>query len=435
MTDRQRRQLLRAATAGTLGGWTMASLAQPRERPTGATSRDAGETGLGPAGAAGTAGSHDRRLIVIMLRGAVDGLSVVAPYLETNYHRLRPTIGLPRPGETDGLIDLDGRFGLHPALAMLKPLWDQGTLGFVHAAGSPDATRSHFDAQDYLESGTPGRKTTPTGWMNRLLAMLNPGAPLLRAVNVGPVMPRIYAGPGQIAHLASGDAALRATALDRAPVHDAFAALYTDDDALSRAFREAGQTRREIMASLTGSDAQADNGAVSLRGFAQDAQRLGSLMQRDARVQLGFIAVGGWDTHVNQGSAQGSLAQKLGQLGDGLQALNRGLGQRQRDTLVVVLSEFGRTVRQNGNGGTDHGHGNVIWLMGGAAHGGRVHGEWPGLEDRALHDGRDLAITSDFRSVLSEIAAQHLRLNDRQLADLFPDAPATLSRLGLVRKA
>ncbi len=365
----------------------------------------------------------DRRLIVIMLRGALDGLNAVVPYQEPNYYRLRPTIAIARPGEPDGVIDLDGRFGLHPALAMLKPLWDQASLGFVHAAGSTDMTRSHFDAQDYMESGTPGRKSTATGWMNRLLGALNHSSPLLRAVNVGPVMPRIFTGPGNIASLASGDAATRIGATDQPPVHAAFSRLYSGDDAMSQAFREAALSRREIMAGLEGVDTQADNGAVSLRGFAQDAHRLGSLMRKDTRVQLGFIAVGGWDTHVNQGAGKGQLAQKLNQLGDGLLVLSKGLGERLADTMIVVMSEFGRTVRQNGNGGTDHGHGNVIWLLGGAANGRRVLGEWPGLADSALHEGRDLAISTDFRHVLADVCANHLKLSDRQLADVFIDLP------------
>ena len=377
-----------------------------------------------PGLALATAGAPvDRRLIVIMLRGALDGLSTVVPYQEANYYRLRPSIAIARPGEPDGALDLDGRFGLHPALAMLMPLWDQGTLGFVHAAGSPDPTRSHFDAQDYMESGTPGRKATTSGWMNRLLVTLNHSSPLLRAVNVGPVMPRIFAGPGTITSLASGDAATRTGAIDRPDVQGAFARLYAGDDPMSQAFRESAVSRREIISSLEGIENQADNGAVSLRGFAQDANRLGNLMRRDARVQLGFIAVGGWDTHVNQGAGKGQLALKLGQLGDGLLALCKGLGERLADTMIVVMSEFGRTVRQNGNGGTDHGHGNVLWLLGGAANGRRVHGEWPGLDDRALYEGRDLAVSTDFRKILADLCASHLKLSDRQLADVFIDLP------------
>ncbi len=391
--------------------------------------------GLGANSAAWAASSPaavDRRLVVIMLRGAVDGLSTVVPYQEANYYRSRPSIAIARPGETDGLIDLDGRFGLHPGLAVLKPYWDQGHLGFIHASGSPDSTRSHFDAQDYMESGTPGRKSTSTGWMNRLLGALNHDAPLMRAVNVGVNLPRIYAGPGNIATIASGDAATRPLATDRPLVNDAFARLYSGDDSMSQAFREAGVTRREIIAGLDGVDTQADNGAVSLRGFAQDANRLGSLIRRDARVQLGFIAVGGWDTHVNQGAGRGQLAGKFAQLGEGLSVLSKSLGERFADTIIVVMSEFGRTVRQNGNNGTDHGHGNVIWLLGGAVNGRRVHGEWPGLDDSALYEGRDLAVTTDFRHVVADLCGRHLRLTDRQLAGVFtemPQMPVSMSTL------
>ncbi len=391
---------------------------------------------LGPGRAAWATSSPaavDRRLVVIILRGALDGLNTVVPYQENNYYRLRPTIAVARPGEIDGLIDLDGRFGLHPGLAVLKPYWDQGSLGFIHASGSPDPTRSHFDAQDYLESATPGRKSTPTGWMNRLLGALNHDAPLLRAVNVGVNLPRIYSGPGNIATIASGDAATRPLATDRPAVNEAFARLYTGDDAMSQAFRDAGASRREIVAGLEGVDTQADNGAVSLRGFAQDANRLGSLMRRDARVQLGFIAVGGWDTHVNQGDGRGALAGKLVQLGEGLNQLSKSLGERFADTVIMVMSEFGRTVRQNGNNGTDHGHGNVIWMLGGAVNGRRVHGEWPGLDDSALYEGRDLAVTSDFRQVAADVCARHLRLSDAQLAKVFIDMPQGRVALNTLR--
>lgn len=375
-----------------------------------------------------TAPATQKKLIVIFLRGAVDGLSVVAPYAEPAYARHRPAIALPAPGQADGLFDLDGHFGLHPALAPLMPMWQGGRLAFVHASGSPDPTRSHFEAQDYMESGTPGVKRTGDGWMNRLLGELpGPRSPT-RGVSVGPVIPRIYAGPAPVASLAQGQAATRATVLDRPGIAAAFAKLYDGDDASSRAFRESQAARQEVLASLAPSAAEkeqmaANNGAPLPNGFPDDATRLARLMRNDPRVQLAFVALGGWDTHAGQGVVRGQLANRLAPLGRGLAALADSLGPTFDESVVVVMSEFGRTARENGNRGTDHGHGNAIWVMGGPVAGGRVHGRWPGLDDSSLHENRDLAITTDFRDVIALIAERHLALPDAQLDRLFPDRP------------
>lgn len=375
-----------------------------------------------------TAPATQRKLIVIFLRGAVDGLSVVAPYAEPAYARHRPAIALPAPGQADGLFDLDGHFGLHPALAPLMPMWQGGRLAFVHASGSPDPTRSHFEAQDYMESGTPGVKRTSDGWMNRLLGELpGPRSPT-RGVSVGPVIPRIYAGSAPVASLAQGQAATRATILDRPGIAAAFAKLYDGDDASSRAFRESQAARQEVLASLAPSAAEkeqmaANNGAPLPNGFPDDATRLARLMRNDPRVQLAFVALGGWDTHAGQGAARGQLANRLAPLGRGLAALADNLGPTFDESVVVVMSEFGRTARENGNRGTDHGHGNAMWVMGGPVAGGRVHGRWPGIDDSSLHENRDLAITTDFRDVIALIAERHLALPDAQLDRLFPDRP------------
>ncbi len=369
-----------------------------------------------------------RKMVVVFLRGAVDGLSVVAPYAEPDYARYRPTLALPAPGRPDGLLDLDGRFGLHPALASLMPLWTGGRLAFVHASGSPDPTRSHFDAQDYMESGTPGLKRTPDGWMNRLLGEL-PGRPsATRGLSVGAVLPRIYAGPVPVASMAEGQGATRPTILDQPRVADAFAKLYDGDDAASRTYRESLEARREVLASLDPSANEkeqlaANNGAPLPNGFPDDAARLARLMRNDPNVQLAFVALGGWDTHAGQGTARGQLANRLRPLGDGLAVLADRLGPMFDDTVVVVMSEFGRTARENGNRGTDHGHGNAMWVLGGPVAGGRVHGRWPGIDESGLHENRDLAITTDFRDVVAEVAERHLTLPDAQLAQLFPDRP------------
>ncbi len=395
-----------------------------------------------PAGATAPATTaHDRRkLVVVMLRGAVDGLSVVAPHAESAYYESREAIALARPGQGEGaLLPLDSRFGLHPALGRLMPLWERGQMGFVHASGSPDPTRSHFDAQDYMESGTPGRKSTPDGWMNRLLAQLpGPAAPT-RALNMGTTPPRILAGSASVASLGVGPRALEAKAIDSPEMQSALGRLYGREDAMGmgRTFQETTEGRGEIQRRMAASgersprdardmdngrsrDPSADAGAPTARGFAGDALRLGRLIQADPQTQLAFTAVGGWDTHVNQGGARGQLANRLNSLGEGLEALVQGLGEGMRDTVIVVMSEFGRTVRQNGAGGTDHGRGNVMWLIGGPVAGGQVLGEWPGLERSALVDGRDLAVTTDFRAVLTPILRAHLGLGDAALAQVFP---------------
>lgn len=361
------------------------------------------------------------KLIVIMLRGAVDGLNVVVPYGDPGYARLRPTIALARPGAEGGVIDLDGFFGLHPGLADLQPLWVAKKLAFVHASGSPDPTRSHFDAQDYLESGTPGRKSTPDGWLNRLAAAL-PGMPTpTRAISIGPAAPRILAGTMVTTNLAAGTAGTRRDLLDRPAIGDAFGALYKGSSRLGQVYEDARASHRELMAaSQSEESAIADGGAPLPNGFPGDAARLAGLMRRDPNIDIAFMALGGWDTHAAQGAAKGQLANRLAPLGRGLSVLARDLGPAFDDTTIMVMSEFGRTARENGNGGTDHGHGNVMWLLGGRVAGGRVHAQWPGLDAAALHEGRDLAVTTDFRSVLMQVCRQQLPHKDAALGALFP---------------
>jgi len=371
-------------------------------------------------------GPTKNKMIVVMLRGAVDGLSVVAPYADANYYRMRPAIAVPRPGQENGAIDLDGYFGLNPALSSLQPLWRDNKLAFVHASGSPDPTRSHFDAQDYLESGTPGRKATQDGWMNRMLGGLPGPITPTRAVAIGPLMPRILTGRAEASNIASGAAGSRATALDRPQVGDAFDKLYAGDDRYSKAYQQSQQTHQEVMISLDDEMAAASGGAPLPNGFPDDAERLAKLMRKDPNIQLAFLAVGGWDTHANQGMVKGQLANRLNPLGVGLANLAQQLGPMFDDTTIVVMSEFGRTAKQNGNNGTDHGHGNVMWIIGGKVNGGKVYADWQGMEDNRLHEGRDLPVTTDFRQVLAQIGERHLRLPDARLAQVFPDFPGNL---------
>ncbi|WP_371763898.1 DUF1501 domain-containing protein [Massilia sp.] len=373
---------------------------------------------------AAAAGPTNRKLVVVMLRGAVDGLNVVAPVGDGNYLRLRPTIGLAAPGMEGGALDLDGYFGLHPALASLQPLWAARKLAFVHASGSPDATRSHFDAQDYMESATPGRKNTPDGWMNRLVAALpGPQSPS-RLLGIGPVLPRILSGQAAAVNLPNVAAAARADLLDRPAVKAAFDELYANHPRFGRAYADGRAAHREVMDALESREMlAADRGAPLPNGFPDDAARLAGLMRNDPKIQLAFVALGGWDTHANQGAATGQLANRLAPLGQGLAVLAERLGPLFDDTVVVVMSEFGRTARENGNGGTDHGHGNAMWVMGGMVRGGRVYGDWEGVGDAKLNEGRDLPVFTDFRSVLAQISEEHLMLGDKRLEQVFPAMP------------
>src|SRR5438105_6994545 len=342
----------------------------------------------GPAVRAAGIEAGSKRLVVVFLRGAVDGLNVVIPHGERLYYDSRPTIAIGRPGTDQGVLPLDGYFGLHPALAGLLPLWVEKKLAFVHAAGSPDATHSHFDAPVYIESGTPGRSTTRDGWMNRLLAVLpEPHGPT-DAVSIGSTLPQILKGPVPVANLPLGPEGPRPMPTDRPEIGRAFDRLYAGNDPQSEAYRQGRAARAELVDGLASEMRRADNGAPPPAGFPAEAQRLAHLISRDTRIRMIFLSLGGWDTHVNQGKGRGQLANRMQPLGDGLAAFARGLGEAWDDTIVVVLSEFGRTVRENGNGGTDHGHGNVIWVLGGGVGGGRVYGEWPGLATGQLYKGR-----------------------------------------------
>ena len=334
-------------------------------------------------------------------------------------YRCRSVREIPSGDARRGALDLDGQFGLHPALAPLVPLWQQKSLAFVHACGSNDDTRSHFDAQDYLESGTPGVKTTRDGWMNRLLGVMADKNPI-QAVSVGSTTPRILLGKAAVANLASGRGASNRLQIDKSQVASAFDRLYGNSDAIGRTYREGRIARAELLKDLEAEMKMANNGATLPNGFPADAQKLARLMARDPRIQISFLSVGGWDTHINQGSSQGQLARNLEQLAKGLVALQAGLGEVYQHTSIVVMSEFGRTVKENGNRGTDHGHGNVMWLLGGGIKGGKVYGTWAGLAPEQRHQGRDLAITTDFRDVLGTILTRKLAIDSPKLQTVFP---------------
>jgi uncharacterized protein (DUF1501 family) len=379
---------------------------------------------LGPIWAA-RADGPPKRMIVVMLRGAVDGLNVVVPYGEAAYYEARPTIAIQKPDTDTGALALDGHFGLHPALAPLMAMWNDKKLAFIHASGSPDPSRSHFDAQLFIENGTPGRATTPDGWMNRLLAALpGPKSPT-DALSVGPTLPYIFKGQEAVANLPLGAKAAAPMAIDRPEIASAFDKLYDGNDKQSEAYRQGRAARTQLVADMSSQEQiMADNGAPPAEGFPAIAGRLAQLVAQDRHIRLAFVSLGGWDTHARQGNDKGQLAGNLKALGDGLAALQQGLGQDWNDTVLAVVSEFGRTVHENGNGGTDHGHGNAIWMMGGPVKGGKIYGQWPGLGAAQLYQGRDLAVTTDYRHPLAAIIERHLRLDDKALAKIFPGMPS-----------
>lgn len=391
----RRRAFLKLAAAGTLGwrgtAWAWAARA----------------TAPGP------------RLAVVFLRGAADGLNVVVPYAEDEYYEYRPTLALAHPGGRDGVLDLDGRFGLHPALSPLLDLWRRRELAFVHACGSPDPDRSHFEAQAYMETATPGVRTTRSGWLNRLAAALDLHH-AAQTVAFGANEPLIVRGPAPTTTFPAGRGALRPQPLDRDPVRRAFDPLYHGDPRLGAVYAEALHTRAALLAAARREGADAANGAGGPAGFPGDAERAGRIMAGDPHLRLVFFSLGGWDTHVNEGAAQGTLAARLAPLGRGLMALRAALGRSWHETVVLVVSEFGRTAHENGNRGTDHGHGNVHWVLGGAVRGGRVYGTWPGLAESALYQGRDLAVTTDFRSVIDVLLANHLGLTRNARERVLP---------------
>jgi len=357
-----------------------------------------------------------KRLVTIFLRGAIDGLNVVVPHQESNYYAVRPRIAIPYPGEKSGAIDLDGFFGLNPRLSELMPLWKQKNLAFVSCCGFTESTRSHFEAQDNVEAGVPGLKAVRDGWLNRLLGTLPKDMPT-QALNVGNTTPRILQGDLAIAHLRPGNNAAKPTRVDRPEINDAFASLYQNNSELNQAFREGNQSRKIILKELEKEMMASSRGAASANKFVVSAARVARLMVSDARTQLAFMEVGGWDSHINQ---KPLLERNLASLGKGLRTLKEELGDVYQDTVILVISEFGRTVAENGNLGTDHGRGNAMWLMGGAVNGGKVYGEWTGLEEADLHKKRDLKITTDFRDVIGTVLKGHLDLSDSAIAQVFP---------------
>ncbi len=366
-----------------------------------------------------------RKFVVLFQRGAADGLNIVVPWAESAYYRMRPSIAIPRPGAAgESVLDLDGFFGLHPSLSAFKPLWEQKHLAIVHAAGSPDSTRSHFDAQDYMESGTPGVKATDDGWLNRCLHGETAGAKEspFRAVALGTNLPRILSGSVPAVAISNvnefgvggrgGNVA--------SPASTSFESMY--EQSVDSVLHGTGNETFEAVKMLKSADPSRYTpapGADYPRGrFGDSLRQTAQLLKADLGVEVAFTDIGGWDHHVNEGSTQGQLANLLREFSQAIAAFWTDLGDLGENTVIVSMSEFGRTARENGNRGTDHGHANVMFVLGGPVKGGKVYGQWPGLNDNQLYEGRDLALTTDFRRVLGEVVARHL--GNRQLDAVFP---------------
>jgi uncharacterized protein (DUF1501 family) len=389
------------------------------------------------------AAARKKTLICIFQRGAVDGLNMVVPFGEKAYYERRRTIAVRLPGQDAGAIDLDGFFGLHPSLGPLHDLWRRRELAIVHAVGSPHPTRSHFEAQDYMETAAPGSSSVRDGWLNRALtqtacdcdgrtledarahaadhsagqtAMALP--PALRGIAMGSSMPVSLRG----AHpaLAAGDISRFGVAGGRdASLESTFERMHGGGgDLISAASGEAFDAIRVLRAANPAQYRAAAGVNYPAGEFGRSLSQIAQLIKSDIGVEIAFTDIGGWDTHQAQGAGQGQLARRFDELARGIRALHDDLGDRMEDVVVLTMSEFGRTVAENGSGGTDHGHANCILVMGGQANGGRILGDWPGLEREQLYEGRDLALTTDFRDVFGEIVSAHLGVDDT--APVFP---------------
>jgi uncharacterized protein (DUF1501 family) len=369
-----------------------------------------------------------RTLVSIFQRGAVDGLSMIVPHGDAAYYSLRQTTAISAPSGSGSALDLDGLFGLHPAMASLLPAWAAGELAIVHACGSPDPTRSHFDAQGYMETGLPGDQTPADGWLNRHLQTTT-GNPGLRAVSVTNTTPRILSGPADVYAANTLTALNLGRGREGTIVRQAIETMYGErDDFLADTVQKTLE-HYEIFTALGEQGYAPQNGAVYPDSdLGRQLREVAQVLRADIGLEVAFLSCGGWDTHAGQGGAEGNLADRLRDLADSIAAFRQDLGDEMADICLLTMSEFGRTAAQNGSGGTDHGHGTAMMALGGTVAGG-VHGTWPGLAPGDLYQGRDLAITTDFRDLFAEIVREHL--GNAALDIVFPGH--TYSRPGVIR--
>jgi uncharacterized protein (DUF1501 family) len=369
--------------------------------------------------AAGLASDSSKILIALFQRGAADGLNMIVPFQDTYYHAARPTIGLNGPNLSGGVLDLDGTFGLHPALSSLMPMWQVGTFAAIHAVGSPDGTRSHFEAQDNMETGTPGVKTTEDGWLNRAIeaSSLRKAKSPLTAVAISARLPRILRGDFQVTAFPSLNGY---RFIGGGLEADSFEQMYAGsiDRLLSGTGRETKESV-DIIQKIQQSGSKNPEDAGYPKGpMGRQFFELARIIKAKVGLRVGFLDVGGWDHHANEGSTDGLLNGRLKELGDSIAAFYQDMGDRAGDVLFTTMTEFGRTMQENGNRGTDHGHAGVMLLFGGGIKGGKVYGSWPGLSPEQLFEGRDLQVTTDFRQVHSEILSNHLGILNQ--GEIFP---------------
>ncbi len=377
----------------------------------------------------------DKRFVLIILRGAMDGLNVVVPYGDPDYARLRGQIAIAKPGETDGAFDLNGFFGLHPALADIAPWYKDGSLLPIQAVASPYRDRSHFDGQDMLENGTLSPRNTDSGWLNRALAAMG-GDSRRIGLAVGQSIPLVMRGPLQV----SSWAPVKMPEAD-ANFLSMVQTMYERDPKLSAALTEgikATATADRVIGTGKKDDAEtmAANGGAPTR--PAEAQRVladatGRMLADPNGPRIAVFDAQGWDTHAGQGGAKGRLAGALTGLSASLVSLREALGPVWKDTVVVMATEFGRTAHANGTGGTDHGTATAALLAGGAVQGGRIGGTWPGLADGRLYQSRDLMPTTDLRAVLKTVLAEHLRVpRDKLDHAIFPNSGDARLMTGIV---
>ena len=389
------------------------------------------------------------RLVVVLLRGAYDGLSAFVPYADADYYASRPNIAIAAPdGTNKTALKLDNTFALHPALAPVLPLWQQGVLSFIPSAGLPAPNRSHFSAQYEMEIAQSGKSSAAPGWLNKVAEK---NKSMTSAIGVGEANPAILAGIAQVKLIPHGQAAVRTGVLANDKTRQALMDLYAGNDKVSEAFRQGASSRMQSAQELSSEKAEAEdrrmgpvmdkaldkdgtpstaqaqnaqmlaasNGASDPVGLQLDAAHLGTLMRNDRNLQLGFLSAGGWDTHANQGNATGQLANNLGNLGRAITQLRQDFSEP--GDVVLVMSEFGRTAVENGTRGTDHGYGNAMWLVGNRVNGGRWHGQWTGLARGNLNEARDLPAHHDYRAVLAQVMRSTLAMSDTSLASILPN--------------
>jgi uncharacterized protein (DUF1501 family) len=393
--------------------------------------------------------ARKKTIVAIFQRGAVDGINMVVPFGDPAYYRHRRSIAVPAPGQPqNAAFDLDGFFALHPSLAPFQEVWTRGELAIVHAVGSPDPTRSHFDAQDFMESGTPGVKETPGGWLNRVLEetacsdcsgrTLAGGAAhaadhalgqagmaggTFRGISMTRALPRSL--QGSVPALAIPD--LTRFGVSDPSLESTFEKMYRtpQGDMVAAAGREAFDAVA-VLRELTARYEPTAGVRYPNGEFGTALRQIAQLIKADVGLEIAFADVGGWDTHTNQGGATGQLATRFAELSNGIRALYDDLGDLAEDVVILTMSEFGRTVAENGSGGTDHGHANCMLVLGGTVKGGKVYGDWPGLEPEQLYERRDLALTTDFRDVFAEVASKHL--GTQGLERVFPGHTIDSSR-------